>query len=161
MQCLTFVLGGESFALGILGIREIIEYGEPTRLPMMPDCIRGVINLRGRSVPVMDLAVRFGRSPKETDKRTCIVIVDVMVRGEPHIIGIVVDAVSEVVEIATAEIEQAPAFAANVRADFIQGLAKVRGKFVILIDVHRVLELDEAGNALQSATILAAASAAV
>jgi purine-binding chemotaxis protein CheW len=142
-QYLTFVLGGEMFAIGILSIKEIIEFHGVTTVPMMPACIRGVINLRGAVVPVMDLAARFGRKPAEVTKRTCIVIVEVEAEGERHDVGVVVDAVSEVIDIAAADIEPPPSFGARIRTDFIQGMGKVRGKFVILIDADRVLSIDE------------------
>lgn len=140
---LTFQLGGESFAIGILAIKEIIEYGDLTEVPLMPACVRGVINLRGAVVPVVDLQARFGRVPGNVTKRTCVVIVEVG-SGEQHqVVGVVVDAVNEVLDIPEAEIEPAPAFGTRVRSDFILGMGKVRGRFVILIDVDRVLSLDE------------------
>ncbi len=143
-QYLTFMLGTEVFAIGILGIKEIIEYGSLTEVPMMPECVRGVINLRGAVVPVMDLLARFGRPPCAVTKRTCIVIVELATEDEQHVIGVVVDAVNEVLDIAAADIEPAPAFGARIRSEFILGMGKVRGKFVILLDVQHVLALDDA-----------------
>lgn len=142
-QYLTFVLGGEAYAIGILAIKEIIEYHELTEVPMMPACVRGVINLRGAVVPVVDLQARFGRKTGEVTKRTCIVIVEVASQGERQVIGVVVDAVSEVLDIEASAIEPAPSFGAGIRTDFIQGMGKVRGKFVILLDVDRVLSLND------------------
>lgn len=142
-QYLTFVLGGEAYAIGILAIKEIIEYHALTEVPMMPACVRGVINLRGAVVPVVDLQARFGRKSGEVTKRTCIVIVEVAARDERQVIGVVVDAVSEVLDIEAAAIEPAPSFGAGIRTDFIHGMGKVRGKFVILLDVDRVLSLDD------------------
>ena len=142
-QYLTFLLGGEMFAIGILNIKEIIEYGALTTVPMMPGFIRGVINLRGRVVPVVDLSARFGRSSTEVNRRTCIVIIEVATEGEKHDVGIVVDAVSEVLEIPASEIEPPPSFGAKIRADFISGMGKVAGKFVILLEVNKVLSIDE------------------
>jgi purine-binding chemotaxis protein CheW len=144
-QYLTFMLGGETFAIGILGIKEIIEYAGLTEVPMMPACVRGVINLRGAVVPVVDLLARFGREPAAVTKRTCIVIVETETRGERQVIGAVVDAVNEVLEIAPSEIEPAPAFGARLRSDFIAGMGKVRGKFVIILDADQVLAIDELG----------------
>jgi purine-binding chemotaxis protein CheW len=147
LQYLTFMLAGETFAVGILAVKEIIEYQKITEVPMMPECVRGVINLRGAVVPVMDLLARFGRTSSEVSKRTCIVIVEVHPTGEAgerQIIGVVVDAVNEVLDIVAAEIEPAPTFGANIRTDFIQGMGKVKGKFIILLDVDHVLSLDEA-----------------
>ncbi|KTT12767.1 chemotaxis protein CheW [Pseudacidovorax intermedius] len=143
-QYLTFQLAGEMFAIGILSIKEIIEYGELTTVPMMPPSVRGVINLRGAVVPVIDLQARFGREPAPVGKRTCIVIVEVRTEeDERQVLGIVVDAVSEVLDIAATDIEPAPAFGARIRADFIQGMGKVRGRFVILLDLEHVLAGDE------------------
>lgn len=154
-QYLTFCLGEEMFAIGILSIREILEYGQLTEVPMTPPFIRGVINLRGAVVPVIDLSARFGRPTREVSKRTCIVIIetdagaasgsDGMDTGprQTQQMGVVVDAVSEVLEIPPAEIEPPPAFGARIRIDFIQGMGKVAGKFVVILDVARILSLDE------------------
>ena len=144
-QYLTFMLAGETFAIGILAIKEIIEYHSLTTVPMMPDCVRGVINLRGAVVPVVDLLGRFGRKPSDVTKRTCIVIVEVCGAGESQVIGVVVDAVNEVLDIDAADIEPAPAFGARMRSDFIRGMGKVRGKFVILLDVDHVLSPADIG----------------
>lgn len=142
-QYLTFQLGDEMFAIGILSIREIIEYGFVTEVPMTPPFIRGVINLRGAVVPVLDLAVRFGHHAREITKRTCIVIVDIETDKGSHEIGVVVDAVNEVLEIAHGDIEPPPEFGARIRSDFIKGMGKINGKFVIILEVNRVLAVDE------------------
>jgi purine-binding chemotaxis protein CheW len=142
-QYLTFALGGEMFAVGILNVKEIIEYGNLTEIPMMPAFIRGVINLRGSVVPVIDLAARFGGKPTELGRRTCIVIVEVMDDDARHDIGIVVDAVSEVLDIPDSQIEPPPSFGARIRADFIFGMGKVAGKFVIILNINRVLSVEE------------------
>ncbi|MBN8519802.1 MAG: chemotaxis protein CheW [Candidatus Accumulibacter phosphatis] len=142
-QYLTFVLGGEMFAVGILNVKEIIEYGHLTEIPMMPAFIRGVINLRGAVVPVIDLAARFGGAQSQAGKRTCIVIVEVSENEFRHDIGIMVDAVSEVIEIPASDIEPPPSFGARIRADFIHGMGKVAGKFVILLNIVKVLSIDE------------------
>ena len=142
-QYLTFTLAGEHFAVGTLSVKEIIEYGQLTSVPMMPPSIRGVINLRGAVVPVIDLGARFGGRRTEVGRRTCIVILEVNSDEEQQVIGVVVDAVNEVLEIAPADIEPPPAFGAHIRTDFIQGMGKVGGKFVILLDVGRVLSVDE------------------
>lgn len=145
-QYLTFTLGGEMFAVGILCVKEIIEYGSLTEIPMMPAFIRGVINLRGAVVPVIDLAARFGGRPTGIGKRTCIVIVEISDAGEDatrHDIGIIVDAVSEVLDIPAGDIEPPPTFGARIRSDFIFGMGKVAGKFVIILNIDRVLSVDE------------------
>ena len=146
VQYLTFMLAGETFAIGILAIKEIIEYSQLTEVPMMPASVRGVINLRGAVVPVMDLLARFGRLPSTVTKRTCIVIIELESSGERQIVGVVVDAVNEVLDIAPADIEPPPVFGAHIRTDFIQGMGKVKGKFVILLNVEQVLSLDEIGS---------------
>jgi len=142
-QYLTFSLHGEMFAVGILNVKEIIEYGNLTEIPMMPSFIRGVINLRGSVVPVIDLSCRFGNQVTEISKRTCIVIVEVQDGDFRHDIGIMVDAVSEVIEIPSGEIEPPPSFGAKIRADFIHGMGKVAGKFVIILNIVKVLSVDE------------------
>jgi purine-binding chemotaxis protein CheW len=145
-QYLTFMLAQEQFAIGILGIKEIIEYQGLTEVPMMPPCVRGVINLRGAVVPVLDVQARFGRPSSRTTKRSCVVIVEVQGAGERHVVGLLVDAVNEVLDIAPTDIEPPPSFGARVRSEFIQGVGKVRGKFVLLLDADRALSLDEIGG---------------
>ena len=142
-QYLTFQLAGEMFAVGILNVKEIIEYGHLTEIPMMPAFIRGVINLRGSVVPVIDLSARFGGKSTEVSRRTCIVIVEVTDEDTRHDIGIMVDAVSEVLDIPGSEIEPPPAFGAKIRADFIFGMGKVAGKFVIILNINKVLSVEE------------------
>ena len=142
-QYLTFMLGGEVFAIRILAIREIISYGGLTEVPMMPPSIKGVINLRGAVVPVVDLAVRFNRPSGDVTKRTCIVIVEMENAGEQQVIGVIVDAVNAVLEIPAADIEPSPSFGAKIRTDFIAGMAKINGKFIILLDIDKVLSMEE------------------
>jgi purine-binding chemotaxis protein CheW len=142
-QYLTFILGGERFAIGILFIKEIIEYSSLTEVPMMPAAVRGVINLRGAVVPVTDLLIRFGKMSSPVSKRTCIVIIEVTGSGERQDIGIVVDSVDSVLDIPASEIEPPPTFGAGIRTDFIRGMGKVNGKFVILLDVNHVLAVEE------------------
>lgn len=144
-QCLSFMLGGETFAIGIMRVREIIGYGGLTEVPMMPGCVRGVINLRGAVVPVTDLSARFGKASTPITKRTCIVIVEVFADEECQVMGVIVDAVNAVLDITEADIAPAPAFGMAVRTDFIEGMGKVDNRFVILLDVDRVLSIDEIG----------------
>jgi purine-binding chemotaxis protein CheW len=151
-QYLTFMLAQEQFAIGILGIKEIIEYQGVTEVPMMPACVRGVINLRGAVVPVVDLLARFGRPSSAVTKRTCVVIVEAACGAEERqVMGLLVDAVNEVLDISTADIEPPPAFGARVRSDFIHGVGKVRGKFVLLLDVDRALSIDEIASLAETA----------
>jgi purine-binding chemotaxis protein CheW len=141
-QYLTFTVGKELFGLGILAVREIIEYQGLTVVPMMPAAIRGVINLRGAVVPVMDLSVRLGKAPADVSRRTCIVIVELELDDEPQIVGVLVDTVNQVLEIPASEIEPAPSFGIKIRRDFIRGLGKLNGKFVVLLDAGNVLSLE-------------------
>jgi len=152
-QYLTFMLGGEMFSINILCIKEIIWYANLTEVPMMPACIRGVINLRGAVVPVLDLSSRFGKPSTPVTKSTCIVIIEIETQseGEHQNMGVVVDSVQAVLEIASSEIEPAPSFGAKIRQDFIEGIAKVNGKFVILLNVNRVLSMEEIGQMGQMA----------
>jgi len=152
-QYLTFNLSEEMFAIGILNIKEIIEYGQLTTVPLMPAFINGVINLRGAVVPVVGLAARFGDKQSDVTKRTCIVIIEVTGDEGKQDIGVVVDAVSEVLEIPDSEIEPAPGFGAKIRADFIQGMGKVNGKFVIILNVDKVLSMDELSMATEVASL--------
>lgn len=154
-QYLTFLIGKESYAIGILRIKEIIEYSELTVVPMMPHCVRGVINLRGAVVPVLDLASRFGGSQAVPTRRTCIVIVEIQSGADAtQDLGVIVDAVNEVVDIPASEIEPAPSFGARIPESFIDGMGKLAGKFVILLNVDRVLSTDDivglAGAATQA-----------
>lgn len=142
-QYLIFSLGGELYGVGSLRVREIIGYGNITSVPMMPGFIRGVINLRGAVVPVIDLNARFGRSKTEVSHRTCIVVLEIESEEGTHVLSIVVDAVSAVRHIDGASIEPPPSFGTRIRADFITGMAKVNGSFLILLDLGKVLSMDE------------------
>lgn len=144
-QYLTFVLGGENYALGILNIKEIIDFGHVTEIPMMPDFVRGVINLRGSVVPVIDLLARFGKGNTQIAKRTAIVIVETgdNVDGNSQYLGVMVDAVNEVVDIGQQHIEPPPTFGTGIRPDFISGMARRDNRFIILLNVDRVLSIDD------------------
>jgi len=142
-QYLTFMLSGETYAISILRIKEIIQYDQLTEVPRMPDFIRGVINLRGAVVPVIDLSVRFGKPPTAVGRRNCIIIIEVAMESETQSVGVMVDAVNAVLEIPADEIEPAPTFGANIRADFIAGMGKINGKFVIILNIQHVLSIDD------------------
>ncbi|MBC3863547.1 purine-binding chemotaxis protein CheW [Undibacterium jejuense] len=146
-QYLTFVLGGEVYALEILHIKEIIQYGDLTEVPMMPSFIRGVINLRGKVVPVVDMTARFGKGITNVARRTSIVIIEMAQEHEDETekqsIGVMVDAVNEVVDIANADIEPPPAFGGRIRQDFISGMAKRNGRFIIVLNLAQVLSVEE------------------
>ena len=142
-QYLTFMLSGETYGINILDIKEIIEYGNLTPVPMMPEFIAGVINLRGSVVPIINLKLRFGGNTTEIGKRTSIVIIEVGNNDRKNEIGIIVDIVNEVIELAESDIEPAPSFGAHIRADFIQGMGKIGEEFLILLDVNQVLSVEE------------------
>jgi purine-binding chemotaxis protein CheW len=137
-QFLSFMLGQDMFAMGILGVREILEYAGVTPVPQMPPSICGVINLRGTAVPVLDLARRLDRQPSPISKRTCIIVVEVDGDDGPFVIGILVDAVNAVMDIPATEIEPAPRFGA-VKAELLHGIGKVNGRFVLLLNVQHVV----------------------
>ncbi|MGY4516084.1 chemotaxis protein CheW [Lysobacter sp. HA18] len=158
LQYLTFALGEEMFAIDIRGIKEIIEYGGLTTVPMMPGFIRGVINLRGAVVPVIDLSVRFGRAPTVLGRRTCIVIIEIATDGGWQDVGVVVDAVSEVLEIASSSIEPPPAFGPRIRTEFISGMALLGSGFVMLLDVQRVLSVEDMAGLAGVAAVSAQAA---
>jgi purine-binding chemotaxis protein CheW len=141
LQCLVFSLSGEVYAISLLGVKEIIEFGGVTAIPTMPSFIRGVINLRGRVVPVMDLSARFGEGRTEIGERTCIVILEQ--EGSEQDMGVVVDSVNAVVDVNPTDIEPAPSFGARVRVDFIQGMWKYQDQFVVVLDLAKVLSVEE------------------
>lgn len=143
LQYLTFWLGEDVFGMDIRSVREIIQFRPMTSLPLMPSFVRGVINLRGAVVPVVDLHARFGRQAAIVGKKTCIVIFDAQRAGERVELGLLVDAVSEVVKIADDDIEPPPDFGSAVRRDFIQGIGKVGARFVILLEPDRALDIAE------------------
>lgn len=147
-QFLTFLVGTESFAMPIASIREIIEFGGLTEVPLMPDFLRGVINLRGSVVPVIDLSVRFGRAPTMEAKRTCIIIMELVQDEQLLLLGVMVDAVSAVLSIGVDHIEPRPSFGAGIRADFIEGMINVNERFIVVLDVQRVLSVDELASLL-------------
>ncbi|MEQ8663442.1 MAG: chemotaxis protein CheW [Gammaproteobacteria bacterium] len=140
---LTFLLGGETFALDILGIKEVIQYLPCTTVPMMPGFMHGVINLRGRVVPVIDLRARFGHGTSSIGHKTCIVVLEVGDGDGQQDVGVIVDAVQQVLQIPGGEIEPPPNFGARIRTEFIHGMGKVRDRFVIILDAEEVLSIEE------------------
>ena len=143
LQYLTFSLGDEVFAMDIRSVREIIQYGAMTAVPLMPEFVRGVINLRGAVVPVIDLQSRFGRAVASIGKKTCVIIFDASQEGEKVELGLLVDAVSEVIEIPDMHIEQAPQFGASIRRDYIRGMGKVGGEFIVILAPERALDVED------------------
>ncbi|KWV11340.1 chemotaxis protein CheW [Xanthomonas translucens] len=156
LQFLTFQLGPELFGLSIVGIKEIIEYRAPTPVPSMPACVRGVINLRGAVVPIVDLQRRLGRASNEVTRRSCVVIVTLECEGAGQAFGLLVDAVSEVLDISPQQIEAAPSFGCGIGDELMQGVGKLDGRLVILLERTRVLAMDGDVHALAPAAALAA-----
>lgn len=140
---LTFSLAGEEYGISILKIKEIIGMMTITSVPRTPEFVKGVINLRGKVIPVIDLRLRFGIDASEYTERTCIIVVEIISETATVIIGIVVDSVSEVLNIKEEEIEEAPSFGSTLEIDYILGMAKIGENVKILIDINRVLTLDE------------------
>ena len=140
---LVFRLGDESYGIAVLRVREIMRMTSVTAIPQMPPHVRGVINLRGRVVPVLDLRARFGMPPIETDGRTCILVVQVALPGgATPLMGAVVDWVEEVLPIRAEEIEQAPSFGSAARSEYVLGIAKTKGGVRILLDIDRAVGVD-------------------
>jgi len=143
---LTFVLAGEEYGIGILKIKEIIGMMPITTVPQTPEFVKGVINLRGKVIPVMDLRLRFGMEAIDYTERTCIIVVEIEGTAGTVQIGIVVDSVSEVLNIKGQDIEETPTFGTKLNTDYILGMAKMEGGVKILLDIDRVLSQEEVAS---------------
>jgi purine-binding chemotaxis protein CheW len=140
---LTFTLAGESYGLGVLRIREIIRLQPTTPVPQMPDYVKGVINLRGKIIPIIDLRIKFGLSKITDTDQTCIVVVQVSLPGRENVLmGLIVDGVEEVINLSASDIEEAPDFGAKLHTDYILGMAKVKGVVKTLLDIDKVVGAD-------------------
>jgi len=142
-QFLSFSVAGSDFAVGILQVKEILQYEPITRVPSVPASIRGVINLRGTVVPVVDLAVKLGLAETPVTPRTCILIVEVSLGTDRTVMGVLADAVSEVLELGDGDIEPPPPFGTRVRVDYLTGMGKLGKGFVLLLDLDRALSAEE------------------
>ena len=142
-QHLTFMIGGEEYAVSLLKVKEIIEYDTVTEVPRTPEWIRGVINLRGSVVPVIDLAVKFRQAPSIAGKLTCIVITEIECQGEATVMGIMADSVREVIDLKPQDIEEPPSFGTRVKVDYLLGMARSGKKFCLILDTEKVLSTDE------------------
>jgi len=140
---LTFSLAGEEYGIGILKVREIIGMMPITPVPLAPEFLKGVINLRGKVIPVVDLRRKFGMEEAQVTERTCIIVVEINGSGSQIPMGIVVDAVSEVLNLKSSDIEQTPNLGGNLRAEYILGIGKMDGGIKILLDIDRVLNSQE------------------
>jgi purine-binding chemotaxis protein CheW len=142
-QYLTFKLGDEIFALDVAKVREILDFTTVTKVPRTPDFMRGVINLRGSVVPVVDMRLKFGMSATEKTVNTCIVVVEVGLEGETIILGALADSVQEVIELEPDQIEPAPKIGTKLRTDFIRGMGKSDSRFIMILDIDKVFSTDE------------------
>ena len=140
---LSFHVGPEEFAIGVLGVREIMGMQDVTAVPHTPAYVKGIINLRGKVVPVVDLRLKFGMPPTEYTARTCIVVVDLAGEGSSVLMGVIVDSVSEVMNITAGEIEDAPDFGEDVSIPYLIGIAKSKGKVKLLLNIEKVLTTSE------------------
>jgi purine-binding chemotaxis protein CheW len=143
VQYLTFLTAGEEYAISIVKVREIIEYETVTTVPNTPVWIRGVTNLRGRVVPVVDLAVKFGLPPANISKFSCIIITDVMFQDENLTMGVLADSVSQVIELSADEIEATPPFGTRVKTEYLLGMGTLGKKFCLILNIDKVLSADE------------------
>ncbi|MBI1822899.1 MAG: purine-binding chemotaxis protein CheW [Nitrospirae bacterium] len=143
IQILTFFLSEEEYGVNIKAVKEIIEYATMTKIPASPPFIRGVINLRGSVVPVIDFAKKFGFPESQVTKRTCIVIAEVEHDGRKNLVGVIVDRVNQVMDLLPSEIEPPPTFGTPVQNDYIGGLIKRDKNFILILDFDKVLSLDE------------------
>ncbi len=146
---LTFTLAGEEYGISILKVKEIIGMLPITTVPQTPPYVKGVINLRGKVIPVVDLRRKFGMDPMEYTERTCIIVVEIAGLVKTIPMGIVVDSVSEVLNIKSADIEETPSFGNRLDTDYILGMAKVGGGVKILLDIDRVMSADEMASLVQ------------
>jgi purine-binding chemotaxis protein CheW len=142
-QHLTFMIGGEEYAVSLLKVKEIIEFDTVTEVPKTPEWIRGVINLRGSVVPVVDLAVKFRQAPSIAGKLTCIVITEVECEGAATVMGIMADSVRQVMDLKPQDIEPPPTFGTRVKVDYLLGMARSGKKFCLILDTEKVLSIDE------------------
>jgi purine-binding chemotaxis protein CheW len=149
LEYLTFFVQHEEYAVGLRRVREVIPFDAITRIPHMPPALRGVTNLRGQVVPVLDLSVKFHGTETAADGRTCIVLVESVIDGAPTVLGLITEAVGQVLALTEAEVVPPPSFGAPIRTEFLAGMGRVGKKFALLLDIDRLLCSDE----LLSATL--------
>ena len=142
-QYLTFKLGSEVFALDVATVREVLDFTTVTRIPRMPEFMRGVINLRGSVVPVVDLRLAFGMSATEKMVSTCIIVAEVRLEGETTIMGALADSVEEVIDLEPDQIQPAPKIGTSIRADFIRGMGKRDTHFLMILDIDQVFSTEQ------------------
>jgi len=142
-QYLTFKLGDEVFALDISKVREVLDFTVITKVPRTPEFMRGVINLRGNVVPVVDMRLKFGMTKTEKTVNTCIIIVEIALDGDTTILGALADSVQEVIDLEPGQIEPAPKIGTRLRTEFIRGMGKREEQFIIILDIDKVFSVDE------------------
>lgn len=142
-QYLTFKLEDEVFALDIAKVREVLDFTAVTKVPRTPEFMRGVINLRGNVVPVVDMRLKFGMPRTEKTVNTCIIIVEISIEGETTILGALADSVQEVIDLEPGQIEPAPRIGTRLRTEFIRGMGKRDSHFIMILDIDKVFSADE------------------
>lgn len=150
-KLLTFSLGSEGYGVSILKVKEIIGMMDITPIPRTPEFVKGVINLRGKIIPVMDLRTKFGMPQQQYDERTCIIVAEILVHGVEKLLGIVVDMVSEVVTISADQIEPPPEYGNTVEHSAILGIGKIKDRVVIILDIDEVFTSDELIKLIETA----------
>ena len=154
---LTFNLGSDEYAVAVKQVREIIEFAPPTPVPSTPACILGVINLRGAIVPVVDLAIKFGKEPTQITNRACTVIVEVAIDGDRILMGIVAETVDQVAELGAGDIDNPPSFGIPIRIDYLLGMARAGESFALILDIDKILSTEELLAAIGEEEALAVA----
>lgn len=149
-KLLTFSLGAEGYGVSILKVKEIIGMMDITPVPRTPDFIKGVINLRGKIIPVMDLRMKFGMDQEKYDERTCIIVAEIVLKGVQKLLGVVVDTVSEVVTIYNDQIEPPPEYGTNVEHSSILGIGKIKDRVVIILDIDEVFQCEDVVNMFEN-----------
>ncbi|MGD0282387.1 MAG: chemotaxis protein CheW [Dissulfurispiraceae bacterium] len=150
-QYLTFKLEDEVFALDISEVREVLDFTTVTKVPMTPEFMRGVINLRGNVVPVVDIRLKFGMSKTEKTVNTCIIIIEISIEGETAVLGALADSVQEVIDLEPEQIEPAPRIGTRLSTEFIKGMGKRNDQFVILLDIDKIFSAEEISMVMDSA----------
>jgi purine-binding chemotaxis protein CheW len=160
IEHLTFFIRGEEYAVDLQRVREVIEYDTVTRVPQLPPAIRGVTNLRGAVLPVVDLAMKFHGAETPIDRRTCVVLVEPRIEGSPGVIGLITEAVGQVLSLGPDEIVDPPTFAAPIRTEFLRGMGRVGKKFALILDIDQLLTATELLSANLAETTAAPSAAA-
>ncbi len=142
-QYLTFKLGGEVFAINIDIVREVLDFTTVTKVPQTPDFMRGVINLRGNVVPVMDMRLKFGLSQTEKTVNTCVIITEIEMDGEKTVVGAMADSVQEVLDLEPDQIEPPPRIGAKLNTEILRGMGKHGEKFIMILDIDKVFSSDD------------------